>query len=305
MSSFSLLLPDLVTIALGFALFRSGFLGREVWDAAEKLVYFVLFPALLFAAVARSPLNPQAASTLIMASYVVTAAGIAWGWLALPLLTKSATDRLVWSGCAQTAFRFNSYVALSLASRLDSTGQAAALYALIIAFNVPVCNTFAVIALSGERADTLRRPLYKELASNPLILATVGGLAFKLLNLSLPELVWTTLSRLGQAALVLGLMAVGAGLNWAGAASAKAMVGWMLIARGLILPLVALGVVMWLPLDAVSRAVLVSYAALPTASSAYILAARMGAPGAPVAAVISIGTVLSGLTLPWWMSFVR
>ena len=305
MSSFSLLLPDLVTIALGFALFRSGFLGREVWDAAEKLVYFVLFPALLFAAVARSPLNPQAASTLIMASYVVTAAGIAWGWLALPLLTKSATDRLVWSGCAQTAFRFNSYVALSLASRLDSTGQAAALYALIIAFNVPVCNTFAVIALSGERADTLRRPLYKELASNPLILATVGGLAFKLLNLSLPELVWTTLSRLGQAALVLGLMAVGAGLNWAGAASAKVMVGWMLIARGLILPLVALGVVMWLPLDAVSRAVIVSYAALPTASSAYILAARMGAPGAPVAAVISIGTVLSGLTLPWWMSFVR
>ena len=115
MSSFSLLLPDLVTIALGFALFRSGFLGREVWDAAEKLVYFVLFPALLFVAVARSPLNPQAASTLIMASYVVTAAGIAWGWLALPLLTKSATDRLVWSGCAQTAFLFNSYVALSLA----------------------------------------------------------------------------------------------------------------------------------------------------------------------------------------------
>lgn len=300
MSSFSLLLPDLVTIALGFALFRSGFLGREVWDAAEA-VYFVLFPSLLFVAVARSPLNPQAASTLIMASYVVTAAGIAWRLL----LTKSATDRLVWSGCAQTAFRFNSYVALSLASRLDSTGQAAALYALIIAFNVPVCNTFAVIALSGERADTLRRPLYKELASNPLILATVGGLAFKLLNLSLLELVWTTLSRLGQAALVLGLMAVGAGLNWAGAASAKAMVWWMLIARGLILPLVALGVVMWLPLDAVSRAVIVSYAALPTASSAYILAARMGAPGAPVAAVISIGTVLSGLTLPWWMSFVR
>ncbi|MBX7228016.1 MAG: AEC family transporter [Burkholderiaceae bacterium] len=305
MLHFSLLLPDLITIALGFILFRSGFLGREVWDAIEKLVYFVLFPSLLFVAVARSPLNPATASTLIMGSYLITMAGILWAWLARWILTRSATDRLIWSGCAQTAFRFNSYVALSLASRLDDTGQATALYALVIGFNVPICNAFAVIALAGQRAYADRRPLYKDLASNPLIIATTGGLLFKLFNLSLPELAWISLSRLGQAALILGLLAVGAGLNWAGTFSAKAIVAWMLLARTLILPLLALSILMVLPLDTVSRIVILSYAALPTASSAYILAARMGAPAAPVAAIISIGTLLSTVTLPGWIGFIR
>ena len=121
----------------------------------------------------------------------------------------------------------------------------------------------------------------------------------------MPELAWISLSRLGQAALILGLLAVGAGLNWAGTFSAKVIVAWMLLARTLILPLLALSILMVLPLDTVSRIVILSYAALPTASSAYILAARMGAPAAPVAAIISIGTLLSAVALPGWIGLIR
>jgi malonate transporter and related proteins len=305
MPTFALLLPDIVTIALGFVLFKTGFLKRDVWDAAEKLVYFVLFPALLFTAVAKSPLDPKAASTLILASLAISACGIAWGWLARPLLASKPAMRQIWAGCAQTAFRFNSYVALSLASRLDDHGQAAAFFALIIAFNVPLCNAAAVIALASQRPEEHHVPLWKELASNPLILATVGGLVFKLLGLSLPDLAWTTLQRLGQAALVLGLMAVGAGLSWSGAKSGAPVMAWMLASRTLVLPAIAWTLIMLLPLDPLARSVLIVFAALPTASSAYILATRMGAPGAPVAAVVSIGTLLSVLALPFWLGLSK
>jgi predicted permease len=297
MPTLTLLLPDLLTIGLGFALFRSGFLQREIWDAAEKLVYFVLFPALLFNAVAHSPLDPRAATSLIGASLLVTAAGVGLGWLARLALVRGAGDLRVWAGCAQTAFRFNSYVALSLAARLDNAGQAAGLFALVIAFNVPLCNTFAVLALSTHQKTSLLR----ELARNPLIIATTAGLLFKVSGLDLPELAWFTLGRLGQAALALGLMAVGAGLSWHGARSAWPMVSWMLAARALVLPLVAFLVAHLLQLDGMARTVLIAFAALPTASSAYILASRMGAPGAPVAAIISIGTLVACFTLPLWL----
>jgi predicted permease len=43
-------------------------------------------------------------------------------------------------------------------------------------------------------------------------------------------------------------------------------------------------------------------AAVPTATSAYILAAQMGGQGAPVALIISSGTVLAAVTLPLWLA---
>ncbi|KPF69008.1 hypothetical protein IP84_07430 [beta proteobacterium AAP99] len=302
MSTFALLIPDMLLIALGFTLMQAGWFGRNVWEAAERLVYFVLFPALLFTAVARAPVDPGAASALIFASLLVTATGVVLGWWMRPLLRADATRFAQWAGLAQTAFRFNSYVALSLATRLEPAAQATALFALVIAFNVPLCNVFAVLGLAPVRhGGTSPRALLRELAQNPLILATVGGLAFKLAGGQLPEPIWTGLSRLGQAALALGLMAVGAGLSWTGAREAAPLVGWMLSVRLLWLPAAAWVIGALMGLDRLAHTVLVAYAALPTASSAFILAARMGAPSAPVAAVISFGTVAAGVSLPLWL----
>jgi len=51
--------------------------------------------------------------------------------------------------------------------------------------------------------------------------------------------------------------------------------------------------------------VVVLFAALPTASSAYILAVRMGGLAAPVAALITIQTLAAMVTLPLWVTFAR
>ena len=44
---------------------------------------------------------------------------------------------------------------------------------------------------------------------------------------------------------------------------------------------------------------------LPTASSAYILAQRMGGDGRSVAWLISAGTLAAMVTLPLWLGFGR
>jgi predicted permease len=45
-------------------------------------------------------------------------------------------------------------------------------------------------------------------------------------------------------------------------------------------------------------------AAVPTAPSAYILATQMTGHGAPVALLISTGTLLAAVTLPLWIALV-
>ena len=65
-----LLFPDFLLIALGFVLCRYTALNRPVWDGAERLVYYLLFPVLLFNSIVKSPLQP--AQTVSLSAAVGT-----------------------------------------------------------------------------------------------------------------------------------------------------------------------------------------------------------------------------------------
>jgi len=64
---------------------------------------------------------------------------------------------------------------------------------------------------------------------------------------------------------------------------------------------VALAVGRLLGFDALNRQMLLIFAALPTASAAYVLAIRMGGDGRMAALLISLGTLLSAVTIPLWL----
>ncbi|MDE2092941.1 MAG: AEC family transporter, partial [Burkholderiales bacterium] len=76
MSTALLLLPDFLLIALGFVLCHRSALNRPVWDAAERLVYYLLFPVLLFNSIVKSPLQLGQTASLALASVGVVAAGV-------------------------------------------------------------------------------------------------------------------------------------------------------------------------------------------------------------------------------------
>ena len=64
MSDALLLLPDFMLIVCGYLICRHTPLDRSVWDGAERLVYYVLFPTLLFSSILRHPLTPGTAAPL-------------------------------------------------------------------------------------------------------------------------------------------------------------------------------------------------------------------------------------------------
>ncbi len=285
-----LLLPDFLLIASGFALCRFTPLGRSVWDGAERLVYFVLFPALLFTSILRHPLSPGALAPLAGSAVAVTALGIA---AAYALRLWPGVDPRLHASGAQTAFRFNSYVALALAERIAGT-QGVAWIALIVSLCVPLCNIAAVWPLARHGGQGYLR----ELARNPLILSTGSGLLCNLLGWRLPDLAMDTLARMGTAAVSIGLMTVGAGLQFGALREGPGLAGALMLIRHALLPACAIALVLMLKLPPGQQAIVVAFAALPTASSAYVLAVRMGGHGGYVAGLVTLSTLIGMLGLP-------
>jgi predicted permease len=142
------------------------------------------------------------------------------------------------------------------------------------------------------------------MAVNPLILATVSGLVANMLGFEMPALLGTFLTRLGTASLALGLLCIGAGLTFASVHEERPTMIYFIAVKLFAMPAIALALSHWLDLTGVQALIVMLFAALPTASSAYILAARMGARAAPVAYAITVQTLLAMLTLPIAISVV-
>jgi predicted permease len=296
-----LLFPDFSLILCGYLVCRYTPLNRTVWQQVETLVYFVFFPVLLFQSIVKSPLDIGSTSGLIGAGWTVGLTGIVlayslpyWPWLGrhVPARDHAAS--------AQVAFRINSFIGLALAERLAGP-QGLLLIAVLIGVCVPLFNVAAVwpMARQGQRgfAGALLR--------NPLIIGTSSGLLANLLGLSIPSWLEPTVSRIGAASLPLGLMAAGAGMQFGALGRAKSMAVVLLTIRHLLLPVAAFGLARLFGLDPVQTTVLLAFSALPTAPSAYVLAARMGYDGAYVAGLVTLSTLLGMVSLPFALGVLR
>jgi predicted permease len=292
------LLPDFALILLGASLRRVLHLGDHFWSDLEKLIYFVLFPALLFNGLIKTRIDWLAAGPLLGVALATMCAGmlLGLGARAFRLSPMSFASQY------QCAFRFNSYIGLAVAGKLGGAEGIAAM-AIVVGVMVPPANLAAVGMLARQGETTV----WKELARNPLVLATLAGLLANAAGFTAPPPVLGFLGRLAEAAIALGLLAVGAGLRGGNAkvgSGGAAAAAYILTVKLLAMPLVALVLIRWQGLGGVYALVALVFATLPTASSAYILAQRMGGDGPRVAWLISVSTLLGMLTMPFWLLLI-
>ena len=300
----ALLFPDLALIAIGWLIYRSGRLPAAFWEGTEGLVYYVLFPALLFGSISRATLSAAQAAPMVATAYSALAVGIALSYSARWLLRPDARQ---FASGAQCGFRFNSYITLALASRIGEA-PGLALAALITGFIVPIANTAAVYPLARHGGGSV----WKALVRNPLVLATLAGLLSQILGLKVPEPVDATLQRMGHASLALGLLCVGAGLRLqrdpdtepALVRSARRLTVWFTFGKLVAMPATALLMARVLQLAPLATTIVVMFAAMPTAPAAYVLANRMGGDGRFVAFLITVSTLGSVLALPVWLGLL-
>lgn len=297
MNTALLLLPDFALILLGVAIRRWMHLGDHFWTGVEKLVYFILFPALLINAIVKTRLDLTAAVPLLATAFAAMLGGMALGLL--PKLVVRLPP-MTFASVFQCSYRFNSYIALAVAGMLYGPPGIATM-GLIVGAAVPLANLVSVWMLA-RHGDV---GLWREVARNPLIWGTAAGFLLNLAGFIPPAPVQAFLTRLADASIALGLITVGAALRLEGTPGLRALSSWLVAVKLLALPLIAAVVGRWLGLEGLNFQVVVLFAALPTASSAYILAMRMGGDGRSVAWLISATTLGSMLTLPLWAAWLH
>lgn len=301
MNFVELLLPDFSLILTGYLLCRYSALKRPLWSQVDALVYYFLFPVLLFHSIMKSPLDLGTTKNLVLAGWSLGLGGIAMAYALpyMPFLRTHISSR-AHAGSAQVAFRFNSFIALALANKLDGPAGLAAI-SLLIGVTVPLMNIGAVwpMARHGEQG------FLRELTRNPLIIGTGSGLLANLAGLHIPSFLEPGVARIGSAALALGLLAAGAGLQLGALQQTRTLTVSLLGIRHLLLPVWAMVLAYSFSLPDGQATILLAYASVPTASSCYVLAVRMGYDGPYVAGLVTLSTLLGVASLPFALGILR
>ena len=288
------ILPVFLLIFLGSWLQGRGFPGNGFWQPAERLTYRIFFPALIVTTLSGADL--AGLSVLPMAGALVAAILLmAGGMVAVQRLW--GVDGPAFTSMIQGAVRMNVYICLSIAAAVwGSAGLTVA--AIAIAVIVPTVNLICVIALArwGSAAEPTVLGTFMQVITNPLIIAAVLGALSNFTGM--PIVVGDVLDILGRAALPIGLLCVGAALDWpAVRRNARA------VAQTTALKLVAMptltAVMLWaFGVEGLTAAIALLFMASPTATSSYILARQLGGDATLMAGVITLQTAVSMVSLP-------
>ncbi|QPM89306.1 AEC family transporter [Pseudooceanicola algae] len=295
------LLPIVLIIGLGQVLRRRRFLAEAFWPQAERLGYYILLPCLFFNGLATADLGAipvaRLAATLVISTSLTA--------LAVVMLRPAfRVDGPAFTSVFQASIRFNNYVGVTLATGLFGP-IGLALAALCNAALVPTVNILSVLVFARFATARLTlRSVLLQLLRNPLLMASLAGICFQLFGLSVPAGIEPALHTLGAASLPLGLLCVGAALDfdkarqWIGPVAASSAI------KFLALPLITLIVARLIGLEGLALTTALLFQALPTASSAYILARQLGGDAPLMAGLTAAQTVLALIALPLVMTLL-
>jgi|SRR5699024_10543370 len=289
------LVPVFALIALGHVLYRAQMPGNAFWPQLERLVYYILFPALLVetlgtASVDETRILPVAAAVLLVLAAMTL--------VVLALRRLMPVDGPGFTSIYQGAIRFNTYIGVAAAQAVYGT-QGVVTAALTLAVLIPAVNVLSVAVLTRHAGGAASpATVVRGIVRNPLILACVAGIVLNLGGIGLPFGTADILEITGRAALPLGLMTVGAGLRLRVNMADGLAVAWSSLFKLALMPLIAFAMARLLGLSLLETQILVLFTALPTATSAYILARQLGGDHTLLATILTAETVLSAATLP-------
>jgi malonate transporter len=170
---------------------------------------------------------------------------------------------------------------------------------------VPVVNltmvAVFVIGLPQRKGGVLRGAITAFFA-NPLILSILAGLAVGAADVGRIPVLIDTLEVLGQAALPIMLLCVGASLKLRGLKADAMPVVLSALGKLAVFPLAILGASALFGLEAEAAAVALIYGALPTGVAAYTLSRQMGGDASLMATMITFQTLLSFAVMPVWLT---
>ncbi|MCC8462363.1 MAG: AEC family transporter [Rickettsia endosymbiont of Ecitomorpha arachnoides] len=294
-------LPIFLITLLGSIIKNKWLTSEEFWRGIEKLSYFVLFPAMLFNYVSTAELSVASIIKLVVAliiSTILVSIGL------IIYQKKYNIDKIQFTSIFQGSIRYNSYIFFGVSSPLlgpSGLSIVAVISSYMIIFtNILSVMIFAYYIPNKSVTNTIRTSfvlMMKLIVRNPLIIASLVGFVFNYSNLELHLGLKKTLDSLSNAALAIGMLNVGAGLNFTIRREVLHNVIFTSFIKLVAFPLVSV-IVLWLmSIEGIDRSVGILYSCLPCASTAYVLSRQLGGDPDSMASIITFTTFFSVVTI--------
>ena len=298
-----ILIPLYLLISLGLIFKYYKFPNDAFWPSLERFIYYVLFPALLFVALVKAPVNGALLKDIIL---VILLPALLIGftqWLGFLFPSISSPT---FSSMYQGAVRNNTAVVLVIAPWVVPD-KGIAIVAVVILILVPFNNIVSVLVLNhyGDNKKRQQVTWWKGLIKNPLIIACIAGILVNFSGIKLPLSLLDTADFLGKSALPLALLAVGSGLKLGSIFHNKIAIILSSVAKLLVLPILAWGACILFQIDTETAKIALLYSAVPTATSSFILARQMGGDAETMAQLITFQTLLAAFTLPIFLAIAQ
>ncbi|MEK6197039.1 MAG: AEC family transporter [Desulfobacterales bacterium] len=289
------LLPVFLIIICGYGLKKSKFPGDNFWPGAEQIVYYILFPALLFSSSAGASWEFFSVASMVWA--ILATMFVMSGLLLLlrPRLTKKDAS---FTSIFQGSIRFTSYIGLAAAFSLFGD-EGLYLAAVLITVLIPLVNVLSVMVLvryGGQKGGWYW--IFTTVIKNPLIIACLAGMLVNLLGWQLPSMVENMTTILGRGSLPLGLLAVGSSLDFSSIKKTGLEIVYACLLKLILLPLLMWLTCTLLGVDNLSTAIAVLFAALPGSPLSYVLAKQLGGDTKLMSSIIAVQTGVSMISLP-------
>ena len=287
-------LPIAWILGLGFAIKRFSNVDESFWRGLEWVSYWVLMPSLLIEVIIRAPdisvpWGPLIGSVYSTLGIITLFAILAWR---IGLFGPSYAS---FTSVYQGIVRFNTFISLALAAGLrpDLLPHVAIAAAIIIV----IINIACVSVMTAKHSGFELAHVVRELSKNPLILACVIGGMGRSLEFA-DAFPISGLALIGQAALPMGVLCLGAGLQWQAVRAGLGLTSFSVVTQLILKPLMFLGLALWMGLadDWVLVGLLLT--CVSTAASSYILARQLGGDAQLMAGIVAVQTVLSIVSVP-------
>ena len=270
---------------------------------ANRLVYYVAIPAMIFREIAEAELLQHFSLVLVAMTL-------------LPLILVALTGLILVRGIRLQRYRVGSFLQCSFHGNLGYIGLAVAFYflgdqgftraSILAGFVMLLQNFLAVVALSrfnkepDQKISTLS--LVRRVLLNPVIISAMAGMSYSLTGLELPVILNRSLKILSGMALPLALLLIGTSISFAQMRQQLRLTALIGVLKLLLLPATGLILFHFLDLQRIEYLPALILLASPTATVSYVMASEMAGDADMATAAISVTTLVSAVTFTLWLS---
>ncbi len=280
--------PVFILAAVGFTWVKLGFEYRV--EFVTRMAMTLAVPCLIFVALMKTEIAPEALAALSMASFVAYGLVMVACFILVKLAKLNTRTYL-----APLIFGNTGNLGLPLA--LFAFGEVGLGYAVVV-FAVMAILSFTIGIWMVAGAGS-----FKRVVQEPLVGATLLGALFLWQGWETPAFLTNAIELIGQMAIPMMLITLGVAVARL-ETKALTLAGLLSVAKVAICVSAAAAAAMWFGLDPIATGVLIVQIATPVAVTSYLLAEKYGADAQPVAGLVVASTLLSVLALPLILAFV-